>query len=138
MLNMNKMMPHHWCNIIICALLVFYIIFINTSYHQGKRGMLNHLVMLFENPVFCFLVLVFIAYSALEFTPCCGFMCALLLTVAFLNTKMVLNNHMVNEGFLKKAYKDMILIEEHPATMLDRLTAFELPAIDKWGNLKNA
>ena len=46
-------------------------------------------------------------------------------------------DHMVAEGFLMREYKDMLLINEDPAAMLESITTFELPAVDKWGNLKN-
>ena len=46
-------------------------------------------------------------------------------------------DHMVTEGFLMREYKDMLLINENPAAMLESITTFELPAVDKWGNLKN-
>ena len=42
-------------------------------------------------------------------------------------------DHMVAEGFLMREYKDMLLINEDPAAMLESLTTFELPAVDKWG-----
>ncbi|CAB1064975.1 Lysine decarboxylase family [Olavius sp. associated proteobacterium Delta 1] len=44
-------------------------------------------------------------------------------------------DHMVAEGFLLREYKDMLLIQEDPAAMLEILTTFELPNVDKWGNL---
>jgi uncharacterized protein (TIGR00730 family) len=46
-------------------------------------------------------------------------------------------NHMVAEGFLMQEYKDMLLIKKEPAAVLDSLLTFELPDLDKWGNLKN-
>ena len=46
-------------------------------------------------------------------------------------------DHMVAEGFLMREYKDMLLINENPAAMLESITTFELPAVDKCGNLKN-
>ena len=46
-------------------------------------------------------------------------------------------DHMVAEDFLMREYKDMLLIKEDPAAMLETITAFELPAVDKWGNLKD-
>jgi uncharacterized protein (TIGR00730 family) len=46
-------------------------------------------------------------------------------------------DHMVAEGFLMREYKDMLLIQEDPAAMLESLTTFELPNVDKWGNLNN-
>ena len=46
--------------------------------------------------------------------------------------------HMVAEGFLMREYKEMLLIRDDPAAMLDSLTTFELPSVDKWGSLNNA
>jgi uncharacterized protein (TIGR00730 family) len=44
--------------------------------------------------------------------------------------------HMVKEAFLHPEYKDMILIKDDAAEMLDSLVKYPLPDIDKWGNLK--
>jgi uncharacterized protein (TIGR00730 family) len=44
--------------------------------------------------------------------------------------------HMVREKFLDTEYKDMILIKESPAEMLDSLIDYQLPDIDKWSDLK--
>ena len=46
-------------------------------------------------------------------------------------------NHMVTEGFLMREYKDMLLIKDDPAAMLESLATFELPDVDKWGNFNN-
>jgi hypothetical protein len=43
---------------------------------------------------------------------------------------------MVNEKFLHTEYRDMILIKDNAAEMLDSLIGFQLPDIDKWGDLK--
>ena len=34
-----------------------------------------------------------------------------------------------------REYKDMLLINEDPAAMLESLTSFEMPDVDKWGSL---
>ena len=47
-------------------------------------------------------------------------------------------DHMIAEGFLQREFKDMLLIHKDPAAILDSLLTFELPVIDKWGNLKNS
>jgi len=41
---------------------------------------------------------------------------------------------MVKEGFLLQDYKDMLLLEEDPAALLENLATYELPLVDKWGN----
>ena len=43
--------------------------------------------------------------------------------------------HMVTEDFLLREYKDMLLMKSEPAELLDSLTTFELPDVDKWGSL---
>ena len=45
-------------------------------------------------------------------------------------------NHMVNEKFLHTEYKDMILIKETANEIIDSMIDFQLPDIDKWGDLK--
>ena len=47
-------------------------------------------------------------------------------------------DHMVAEGFLMRQHRKMLLIRKDPAAMLESLTAFELPDVDKWGSLGNA
>ena len=44
--------------------------------------------------------------------------------------------HMVNEEFLHPEYKDMILIKDNAAEMLDILMTYTLPYVDKWGDFK--
>jgi uncharacterized protein (TIGR00730 family) len=44
--------------------------------------------------------------------------------------------HMVDEEFLHTEYKDMILIKDNEAEMLDSLTTYQLPHVDKWGDFK--
>ena len=43
---------------------------------------------------------------------------------------------MVAEAFLHPEYKDMIIIKDNAAEMLDSLTTYQLPHIDKWGDFK--
>ncbi len=44
-------------------------------------------------------------------------------------------DHMIAEGFLLGAYKDMLVVENDPNALLDSLSTFKMPEIDKWGNL---
>jgi uncharacterized protein (TIGR00730 family) len=46
--------------------------------------------------------------------------------------------HMVKEQFLHTEYKDMILIKEDAADMLESLSTFKLPVIDKWDDFKRS
>jgi hypothetical protein len=43
---------------------------------------------------------------------------------------------MVKEAFLHTEYKDMILIKDTAAEMLDSITLYQLPHLDKWGDFK--
>jgi len=43
--------------------------------------------------------------------------------------------HMVTENFLHTEYKDMILLKDNAAEMLDSLVGFQFPYIDKWDDL---
>ena len=44
-------------------------------------------------------------------------------------------DHMIAEGFLNGAYKDMLLVEDNPNALLNSLSTYKMPDIDKWGNL---
>ena len=44
-------------------------------------------------------------------------------------------DHMIAEGFLMGAYKDMLLVEDNPNALLNSLSTYKVPDIDKWGNL---
>jgi uncharacterized protein (TIGR00730 family) len=44
--------------------------------------------------------------------------------------------HMVKENFLHTEYKEMILIKDNAAEMMDSLVSFRLPDIDKWDDLE--
>ena len=46
-------------------------------------------------------------------------------------------DHMVGEGFLSKEYKDMLLVRNRPAALLESLSTFKLPEVDKWGTLNH-
>lgn len=43
--------------------------------------------------------------------------------------------HMIVEGFLQGEYKDLLLVRKDPNALLDSLSTFKMPQIDKWGNL---
>ena len=41
-------------------------------------------------------------------------------------------DHMVSEGFLVQGFRDMVLMDDNPAGLLDKLIKFSPPQIDKW------
>jgi uncharacterized protein (TIGR00730 family) len=61
--------------------------------------------------------------------------CALLNVNGFFDPLLVMIERMAAEGFLKRDYADMLLIEKRPETLLDRLEAYR-PPVRKWLNPK--
>ena len=41
-------------------------------------------------------------------------------------------DHMVTEGFLVQGFRDMVLLDENPDGLLDKMIKFSPPQIDKW------
>ena len=41
-------------------------------------------------------------------------------------------DHMVAEGFLVQEFRDMVLSDDHPTGLLDKMIEFSPPGIDKW------
>jgi uncharacterized protein (TIGR00730 family) len=41
-------------------------------------------------------------------------------------------DHAIAEGFIKVEHRDLIVVEERPDALLDRLDAHEMPAVRKW------
>ena len=41
-------------------------------------------------------------------------------------------DHMVSEGFLVQGFRDMVLEDDNPAGLLDKMVKFSPPQIDKW------
>ena len=41
-------------------------------------------------------------------------------------------DHMVSEGFLVEDFKNMVLMDENPIDLLEKMTKFAPPQIDKW------
>jgi hypothetical protein len=45
-------------------------------------------------------------------------------------------SHALDEGFLRSAHKEMLIVEEDPARLLGRLEGARIPSETKWVNLK--
>jgi uncharacterized protein (TIGR00730 family) len=45
-------------------------------------------------------------------------------------------DHAINEGFIKEAHRTILIIEDNPEVLLDRLETYEMPKISKWINGK--
>ena len=55
---------------------------------------------------------------------------------AYFNFLYEFFKHMVDEEFLHPEYKDMILIKASAAEMVDSLTTYQVPHVDKWSDFK--
>jgi uncharacterized protein (TIGR00730 family) len=41
-------------------------------------------------------------------------------------------DHMVSEGFLAEDFRDMVLMDENPVDLLEKMTKFAPPQVDRW------
>ena len=87
-------------NAIIYSIVIAYILYINFSaYYQTGTGFLKALVNLFQNWIFRTVYLLIVGFFALDLFPYGGFVLAILLTIAFLNTNMLVYKKDVEESF---------------------------------------
>jgi len=91
---------HFTFNVIIYAIVIAYILYINIAAYTNKStGFLNFLIGLFQNWIFRVIFLLVIGYFALDLLPYGGFVLAVLLTIAFLNTNMLMYKRNVGEAY---------------------------------------
>ena len=62
--------------------------------------------------------------------------CALLKVAGYYDALLALASHALAEGFLRSAYKEMLIVEENPARLLGRLEVARVPTEIKWVGLK--
>jgi len=87
-------------NVITYALVIAYILYINFAAHLNKNtGFLNSLINLFQNWIFRLVFLLVVGFFSLDMFPHGGFILAILLTIAFLNTNMLSYKKNVAENF---------------------------------------
>ena len=87
-------------NAILYSIVIAYILYINFSaYYQTGTGFLKALVNLFQNWIFRTVYLLIVGFFALDLFPYGGFVLAILLTIAFLNTNMLVYKKDVEESF---------------------------------------
>ncbi len=87
-------------NCIIYGFVIGYIIYINiAAYLKKTTGTLNFLINLFQNWIFRLVFLLIIGFFALDLFPQGGFILAVLLTIAFLNTSILMYKTKINESF---------------------------------------
>ncbi|OZG72849.1 Rossman fold protein, TIGR00730 family [Hahella sp. CCB-MM4] len=58
--------------------------------------------------------------------------CAFLNVNGYYNKLIDFIQHMVSESFVRQSYKDMLIVEDNPLTLLQSLEAYEPPP-SKWG-----
>ena len=94
-------------NAIIYSIVIAYILYINFSaYYQTGTGFLKALVNLFQNWIFRTVYLLIVGFFALDLFPYGGFVLAILLTIAFLNTNMLVYKKDVEESLTMPAEQD--------------------------------
>jgi uncharacterized protein (TIGR00730 family) len=57
--------------------------------------------------------------------------CGLLNTQGYFDLLIRFVDHAVQEGFIHPTHRDLMLVADSPDTLLDRLAAYEPPAVDK-------
>jgi len=87
-------------NAFVYAAVIAYILYINfAAYYNSGTNFLNFLVKLFNNWVFRLFYLLIIGFFAMDLLRYGGFTFAILLTIAFLNTNMLMYKKEVSESF---------------------------------------
>lgn len=91
-------------NVFMYAIVIAYILYINfATYYNSGTGFINFLIKLFNNWVFRLIFLLIVGFFALDLFPYGGFTFAILLTIAFLNTNMLVYKKQISESFINPA-----------------------------------
>lgn len=92
---------HIMFNVFMYAIVIAYILYINfATYYNSGTKFLNFLIKLFNNWVFRLIFLLIVGFFAMDLFPYGGFTFAILLTIAFLNTNMLVYKKQISESFL--------------------------------------
>lgn len=95
---------HIMFNVFMYAIVIAYILYINfATFYNSGTGFLNFLIKLFNNWVFRLIFLLIVGFFALDLFPYGGFTFAILLTIAFLNTNMLVYKKQISESFINPA-----------------------------------
>jgi hypothetical protein len=88
-------------NVFMYAIVIAYILYINfATYYNSGTKFLNFLIKLFNNWIFRLIFLLIVGFFAMDLFPYGGFVFAILLTIAFLNTNMLVYKKEMSETFL--------------------------------------
>ena len=92
---------HIFFNVFIYGIVIAYILYINfATYYNSGTKFLNSLIKLFNNMIFRLVFLLIVGFFALDLSPYGGFIFATLLTIAFLNTNMLVYKKQTPETFV--------------------------------------
>ena len=92
---------HIMFNVFMYAIVIAYILYINfATYYNSGTKFLNFLIKLFNNWIFRLIFLLIVGFFAMDLFPYGGFVFAILLTIAFLNTNMLVYKKQISESFL--------------------------------------
>jgi uncharacterized protein (TIGR00730 family) len=64
--------------------------------------------------------------------------CGLLNAAGYFDALLSFLDHAVREGFVRQAYRDMLLVSADPAHLLKRLDSYTAPTIKKWTGLERS
>ena len=89
---MKEKIGHHVFNAIFYSGIIAYILYINfAAYYNVTEKSLNRITKVFSNWVFRFFYLLLVGFFALDIFKYGGFTFAILLTIAFLNSNMLIH-----------------------------------------------
>jgi uncharacterized protein (TIGR00730 family) len=58
--------------------------------------------------------------------------CGLLNVAGYYDSFLSFLDHAVAEGFMKQEHRDMLLVSDDPATLLERFRSYTAPKVEKW------
>ena len=58
--------------------------------------------------------------------------CALIDTAGYWTGLAAFLDHQVQEGFVRAPHREMLMIDDDPARLLDRMESYEAPVVTKW------
>jgi len=58
--------------------------------------------------------------------------CGLLNIAGYFDKLVEFLDYSVSENFFKQSHRDMLLVEEDPEILLDRLTEYRVPKVEQW------
>lgn len=58
--------------------------------------------------------------------------CAILNTNGYYDHLLTFLDHAVSQGFLKPSYRDMVIVDQDPRALINKLIAYQAPVEEKW------